>query len=138
MLSSGTTSSPEPVPSVVIVTAVVVALPIPSAPVASTVPAPTKVKSLISSLVPSTRIEPASPPSFIVIPPVVPDTSNSEKSMTAAVPSRVVAPRDTPFVILALLTSRPVVNPALGVMVMPVPPPSGVEVARWSGVCGGR
>ena len=55
-------------------------------------------------------------------------TSKSLKLMTASVPSKVVAPRETPLVMLAFETSSPVVNPAEGVTVIPVPPPSGERV----------
>ena len=49
-----------------------------------TVPAPTNVRSLISRLVPSTNRAPASPPSLIVMAPVVPETSNSAPSIVMA------------------------------------------------------
>ena len=86
ILPVGRTTSASPVESVVRVMAVMAPDPKVKDPVVATVPAPTKVRSLISRLVPSTRILPASDPSLMVMEPSVPETSNSLKLIDAEVP----------------------------------------------------
>ena len=75
------------------------------APVVSK-PAATKSKELMSRMVPSIDMLPASPVSLMVMAPVVPDTSNSVKSMAAAKPRMMLSPTLRALVISASETSK--------------------------------